>query len=92
MQLLSGEEIGRRLGDSPWRVEGGALVRELSFPDFRAALGFANKVGEEAERRNHHPDILLHSYNRLRLTLSTHSAGGITEADLDLARAIEGLL
>jgi len=91
MELLSGEEIDRRLTGSGWRREGEAICREFAFADFKEALAFVNRVGEVAEERNHHPDILLHSYNRVRLTLSTHSAGGVTAADLELASAVDRL-
>jgi 4a-hydroxytetrahydrobiopterin dehydratase len=77
---------------SPWREEGGALVRDLRFGDFRAALAFVNRVGAIAEEQGHHPDVLLHGYRHVRLTLSTHSAGRVTEADHALARAIDDLV
>jgi 4a-hydroxytetrahydrobiopterin dehydratase len=54
-------------------------------------MAFANRVAEAAEAANHHPDILVHGWNRVRLTLSTHSEGGITRADLDLAGKLDGL-
>lgn len=69
-----------------------AMVREWKLADFAAALAFVVRVGELAERADHHPDILLHGWNRVRLTLSTHSQGGLTQADLDLAARIDGLL
>ena len=50
-------------------------MRELSFADFAAAIAFVNRVAELAEAANHHPDILVHGWNKVRLTLSTHSAG-----------------
>jgi 4a-hydroxytetrahydrobiopterin dehydratase len=64
-------------------------VREWTLADFAAALRFVARVGALAEAANHHPDILVHGWNRVRLTLSTHSEGGITQADLDLARRID---
>lgn len=75
-----------------WREEGGALVRDLSFPDFAAAIAFVDRVAAAAEAANHHPDILVHGWNHVRLTLVTHSAGAITEADHALAAAIDDLL
>ena len=54
-------------------------------------MQFVNRVADAAEQANHHPDILVHGWNQVRLTLSTHSEGGITQADLDLARGIGGL-
>lgn len=89
--LLSPEELERRLEHRPWRREGDAIVRELELPDFGAAIELVNRVAAAAEQAGHHPDILVHSWNRLRLSLSTHSAGGITAADLDLAEAIDRL-
>jgi 4a-hydroxytetrahydrobiopterin dehydratase len=76
---------------SEWREEGAALVRDFSFPDFGTAMGFVNQVAEMAEAANHHPDILVHGRNKVRLTLSTPSAGAPTQADHDLAAAIDGL-
>jgi len=67
-------------------------VRELKFDDFAAAIAFVDRVAELAEQANHHPDILVHGWNRVRLTLSTHSAGGLTDADFALAERVEGLL
>jgi 4a-hydroxytetrahydrobiopterin dehydratase len=74
-----------------WRQEGDALVRDLAFKDFAEAMAFVNRVAEIAEQRNHHPDILVHGWNNVRLTLSTHSAGGITDADHALAEQIDAL-
>jgi 4a-hydroxytetrahydrobiopterin dehydratase len=74
-----------------WRREGDEIVCDLELRDFVAALAFVNAVGTAAEAANHHPDILLHAYRRVSLRLSTHSAGGLTSADLDLAAAIDRL-
>ena len=60
------------------------LVRTFQFKDFRQSLSFVNKVGEAAEDAGHHPDIDIR-YNRVRLSLTTHDAGGLTEKDFDLA-------
>jgi 4a-hydroxytetrahydrobiopterin dehydratase len=91
MALLSDEEIEQRLASSEWEREGDAIARDFKVADFAAAMAFVNQVAEMAEEANHHPDILIHGWNRVRLTLSTHSEGGITRADLDLARGIDGL-
>ncbi|HEY3021448.1 MAG TPA: 4a-hydroxytetrahydrobiopterin dehydratase [Solirubrobacteraceae bacterium] len=74
-----------------WRQEGDALVRDFKFKDFAGAMAFVNRVAEIAEQRNHHPDILVHGWNNVRLTLSTHSKGGVTDADHALAEQIDGL-
>ena len=77
---------------SDWREEGDSLVRDFEFSNFAAAMAFVNRVADVAEEANHHPDILVHGWNKVRLTLSTHSAGGITENDFALAGTIEGLI
>jgi 4a-hydroxytetrahydrobiopterin dehydratase len=77
--------------DTVWREEGDALVRDLQFPDFAAAMAYVNRVADAAEEANHHPDILVHGWNKVRLTLTTHSAGGLTDADRQMARRIDAL-
>lgn len=76
---------------SEWREEGAAIVRDLEFKDFAEALAFVNRVAEAAEDANHHPDILIHGWNRVRLTLSTHSEGRVTDADHAMAQRIDGI-
>ena len=91
MALLTDDEIERRLAGGAWSREGQAIRREWQLADFAAAIAFVNSVAELAEQANHHPDILLHGWNRVRLELSTHSAGGLTAADLALAERIDAL-
>jgi 4a-hydroxytetrahydrobiopterin dehydratase len=93
MAPLSDAQIEERLqGAGDWRRgEDESIVRELKLPDFAAAMAFVNRVAELAEAANHHPDILIHGWNKVRLTLSTHSEGGITDADFRLAAQIDGL-
>lgn len=91
MALLGDDQIEEGLRGTPWRLEGEALVLERSFGDFRAAMTWVDAVAELADRANHHPDILLHDFNQVRLTLSTHSEGGITDADLGLAGEVAAL-
>ena len=74
-----------------WREDGNALVQDYEFADFAAAMLFVNKVAKVAEAIGHHPDILVHGWNKVRLTLSTHSEGGITDLDRQLAEAIDRL-
>ena len=89
MATLGDDEIARRLDALPgWRREGDAICREYELADFVEALGLIARVGALAERANHHP-TLSNTYSRLRIELSTHDAGGITERDFALARAIE---
>ena len=91
MGTLTDHELDQRLADSPWRREGQKLVREWKLKDFNQAISFVNLIAGEAESANHHPDILVHGWNKVRLELSTHSEGGLTEADLALAAAIDAL-
>ena len=91
MTRLSDSDIEERLASGEWRREGDALVRDIELSGFTAAMQLANKVADAANEANHHPDILIHDYKHLRLTLSTHSAGGITENDFELAARIDGL-
>jgi 4a-hydroxytetrahydrobiopterin dehydratase len=70
--------------------DGKAIVRDFIFADFKAAWAFMNKVAELAEAQNHHPDWS-NVYNRVRIALTSHDAGGLTEKDLTLARAINAL-
>jgi 4a-hydroxytetrahydrobiopterin dehydratase len=89
--LLGEDEIGARLKDSDWRRERDEIVRELKFEDFATAMAFVNRVAEEAEAANHHPDILVHGWNKVKLSLTNHSAGGLTDADFEMSRRIDGL-
>ncbi len=73
-----------------WQEQNKALVREFTFPDFASALAFVNSVGAIAEEQQHHPDIEL-GWGRVKLRLSSHDAGGITDKDHALATAIDAL-
>ncbi len=88
---LSASEIDERLAGGDWRRDGDSIVRDVELDGFKGAMALANAVADAANAANHHPDILVHGYKHVRLTLSTHSAGGVTENDLALARTIDGL-
>ncbi|PKO17639.1 4a-hydroxytetrahydrobiopterin dehydratase [candidate division BRC1 bacterium HGW-BRC1-1] len=75
-----------------WSQEGINLVHDFKFQDFKAALAFINQVGELAEKADHHPDLTLHDYNRVRISLTSHSDGGITPNDTALAGEIDSLI
>lgn len=91
MPVLSPDAAQSRLTQLPgWKIESGELVRTFEFKDFVAALAFVNQVGKLAEQAGHHPDIDIR-YNRVRLALVTHSAGGLTEKDFDLAAQAQNL-
>ncbi len=88
---LKAERIQALMRSAPgWRGKNRrkAITRTYKFPNFRAAIAFVNLVAELAEARDHHPDIDIR-YNKVTLALSTHSAGGLTEKDFDLARLID---
>jgi 4a-hydroxytetrahydrobiopterin dehydratase len=89
--LLSDPEIDAGLASSEWRRDGQTIVREWKFDDFGGAIAFVNRVADVAEMAGHHPDILVHGWNKVRLELSTHSEGGLTQADLDMAARIDDL-
>jgi 4a-hydroxytetrahydrobiopterin dehydratase len=96
MMRLGEAEIERELAARPgWRLadeeDSSSIVREWEMADFAAALAFVNRIGWAAQEADHHPDILLHGWNKVRLTLSTHSKGGLTGADFRLAGRIDEL-
>lgn len=93
MTPLGDTEIEKHLAAvGEWRrCEPDSIVREWTFVDFGEAMTFVNRVADAAEAANHHPDIHLHDWNRVRLELSTHSEGGLTKADFDLAARIDAL-
>jgi 4a-hydroxytetrahydrobiopterin dehydratase len=74
-----------------WELRDGGLERDRSFADFAAAVSFVNAVAGLAEAQGHHPDIALHDLNHVRLRLVTHSAGGVTENDTELAERVDEL-
>ena len=91
MDLLTDEEITAALASlSGWQREGASIIRSVELADFRAAVLFTGAVAYLAEQVNHHPDIVI-QWNRVSLTLSTHSAGGLTAADIALAGRIDAL-
>jgi 4a-hydroxytetrahydrobiopterin dehydratase len=89
---LDEQDIQLRLASLPsWTREGDDIVRQVVCTDFQGALNLVNRIGAIAEKLDHHPDILLHGWNKVRITASTHSAGGLTELDFQLATGIDGL-
>lgn len=87
-QLLTEAEIQESAKVlSGWTVEGSKLQITRTFKDFIQAIEFVNKLVEPAESAGHHPDIEI-SYNKVKITLTTHDAAGLTQADFDVAQAI----
>jgi 4a-hydroxytetrahydrobiopterin dehydratase len=91
MAVLSDDEVDRRLSElAGWERDGDAIKRQFKFEDFQASIDFINRITPAAEEMNHHPDISI-SWNTVDLTLSTHSEGGLTENDFQLAEQIDSL-
>jgi 4a-hydroxytetrahydrobiopterin dehydratase len=90
-QKLSESEIQSKLRELPgWSLREGKLHRDLTFRDFNAAFGFMARVALYAEKRDHHPEWS-NVYNRVSIDLTSHDAGGLTERDFDLARAVNDI-
>ena len=90
MNVLSQQDINGKLNEiTGWKFNDNAISKEFQLEDFKAALGFVNKIGDEAEKMDHHPDMFLHSWNKVKITISTHNAGGVTQNDFNLAKKIE---
>ncbi len=90
MKLLTTIEIENKLQTlSGWVNANNSIEKEFIKKNFLDALAFLNSIAQKAEELDHHPDVLLHSYNKLKIIISTHSAGGITENDFKLASIIE---
>ncbi len=91
MTRLGQEEIERRLGDlDGWSHEGDAIVKEVKLHDFAGSIEFVNRLAAVAEELNHHPDISI-SWDTVRMSVTTHSQGGLTDSDFELARRIDAL-
>jgi 4a-hydroxytetrahydrobiopterin dehydratase len=91
MALLSDEEIEARLANrEAWERHDDAISREVRTADFMGSVGLLQRVAAVAEEMNHHPDVTI-SWNRVTLTLTTHSQGGLTENDFALAERIDEL-
>ena len=89
--LIKSDEAKQRLKKVPeWELEKKHIERTFEFDDFSESIDFVNSVAEVAEEEEHHPDIDIR-YNKVRLLLSTHSKGGLTELDFNLAERIDTL-
>lgn len=89
MALFSENEINKRLSSlEGWGQEENQIVKQFKFKNFVESMGFVTQVAILAERVDHHPDILI-EYSKVTITLSTHSEGGLTEKDFNLANEIQ---
>jgi 4a-hydroxytetrahydrobiopterin dehydratase len=92
MPRLNQDQITERLAALPgWEVREGLLTKTYTVRSFAHGVLFLGAIGQLAEAANHHPDVSLHDYSQVTLQLSTHSEGGLTEKDFDLAAQIEAL-
>jgi 4a-hydroxytetrahydrobiopterin dehydratase len=91
MARLSDEEIeGRLSGLDGWERDGDAIRRQFELDDFKGSVDFVNRLTLEAEGMNHHPDVQI-SWNKVTVSITTHSEGGLTENDFELASRISRL-
>ncbi len=91
MARLSEEEIEESLsGLDGWERDGEAIRRQFELDDFKGSVDFVNRLTPEAEAMNHHPDLEI-SWNKVTVTLSTHSEGGLTENDFELAKKVDSV-
>lgn len=90
MGKLSEAEVAAKLGTVPgWARAGGEISKTFQFKDFAGSMRFVNAVAAEAEKANHHPDIDIR-WNKVKLALSTHDQGGLTDKDFALAKIASG--
>ena len=90
--LLSSPEINVKLNKLvDWNLNNQSIEKEFVKKDFKSTLSFVDNVGEAAENMDHHPDIFIHSWNKVKFNISTHKEGGLTDMDFILAEKIEHL-
>jgi 4a-hydroxytetrahydrobiopterin dehydratase len=90
-EVLNEDEVASRLRRLPWEREGDDIVREWRFDDFGEAIDFVNRVAEVAAEANHHPDIFIHGWNKVKLSLTDRASGGLTEMDFRMAARFDAL-
>lgn len=92
MDVLSKEDLKRLLKRVPeWEIDGKKIIRTVEFDGFTEAVDFLNEVAEVAEDEGHHPDVDIR-YGKVILMLTTHDAGGVTEADVEVAKRLDNLI
>lgn len=92
MRRLSERAVRKALEGLPaWRLVGRRIVRTVRYEGFMPGVELLKEIARLAERMNHHPDVTV-SYGRMRISLTTHDAGGLTELDIELAERIEEVL
>jgi 4a-hydroxytetrahydrobiopterin dehydratase len=92
MAVLSKNEIEKKLNILiGWKFSNNQIEKTFELKDFKSALKFVNELGDKAEEMNHHPDIFLFSWNKVKLIISTHDEGGVTSKDFTLASKIDSI-
>ena len=92
MNKLSEIEVQNAIASlNGWKIEKNGIIKNFVFKNFREVLNTMNKIGEVAEEMNHHPEWF-NVYNKLKIRLSTHDKGGITQLDIELAKAIDKII
>jgi 4a-hydroxytetrahydrobiopterin dehydratase len=74
-----------------WLKQNQSLTKEFVFSNFKEAIAFVNRVARLADDKNHHPDILIHSYKKVKITLTTHNEGKVTDKDTQMAKLIDAI-
>jgi 4a-hydroxytetrahydrobiopterin dehydratase len=89
-EKLSQQQIQEKLKELPgWIYENGSIKKTFTTQNYPSTMGFVAAIGGFCQRRNHHPDYILMKYKEVEVSFSTHSAGGITQNDIDIAKDIE---
>ena len=91
MEKLSADQVRSAIATMPgWNLEGAEIAKQYTFDNFMGSVGFVNRLAEVAEAANHHPDLAI-NWNKVRVSLSTHSANAITERDVEVAKKIDAV-
>ena len=88
---LNETALAQLLASGAWRREANTITRAFTLKGFKGAVSFVDRIAEAANDANHHPDIHIENYRTVRVVLTTHLTGGISDADVDLARRIDKL-
>lgn len=93
VKKLDSIELEKQLANlTGWKLSENQIEKEFTLNNFAEVLSLVNKIGAKAEELDHHPDMLIHGWNKLKIMISTHSAGGLTVKDFELASMIERLV
>lgn len=84
--------LARLLASGAWQREANTITRTFTLKGFKGAIAFVNRIAEAANEANHHPDIHIEGYRKVRIVLTTHATHGLSDADVDLARRIDELV